>query len=111
MGQSPAVGATPNKGFEAQGLQRLGVVLKQLEQLLPLVGAASEIGKDVMGCLTKLSKHVPEGAVTPAAEKNTLEAAQRQNMQNSQMQSQLRAQQGAQGQPPKPAAAPPGMAA
>jgi hypothetical protein len=88
-------------------MQRLGVVLKQLEQLIPMLGSTSEIGKDVMKALNMLNKHVPEGAVTPAAERNTLEAAQRQNLQNTQMQAQLRGQQGQ----PQPAPAPPGMAA
>lgn len=105
FGQSPAVGATPNRGFEAQGVQRLGAVIKMLEQLIPMVGAVSEIGKDVMQAITKLSKHIPAGAVTPQAERNTLEAAQIRNMQNSQLQQLQSAQQ------QKPPAAPPGMAA
>jgi hypothetical protein len=107
FGQTPAVGATPNRGFEAQGLQRLGVVIKQLEQLIPLVGVSSEIGKDVMKALNSLAKHVPEGAITPAAEKNALDAAQRQNAQNAQMQQMMRAQAGAQAKTPQM----PGMAA
>lgn len=73
MGVSPATGPTPNKGFEAAGMQKLGMVLKQLTDILPMVGANSEVGQEVLKILTKLSKHVPAGAVSPASEKNNLE--------------------------------------
>ena len=43
FGATPATGATPNKGYEAAGLQKLGVVVKQLEGLLPEVGAVSSM--------------------------------------------------------------------
>ena len=87
FGQTQATGATPNKGYEAAGLQKLGVVVKQLESLLPEVGAGSDIGKAVLESLNKLVKFVPAGSVTPAAQKNSIEAQQRQMAQgNQQMQ-------------------------
>jgi hypothetical protein len=90
------VGSTPNKGYEAAGLQKLGVVVKQLESLLPEVGAGSDIGKAVLDALSKLVKFVPSGSVTPAAQKNAIEAQMRQHAQgNQQMQAiqQMRQQQ------------------
>jgi hypothetical protein len=109
FGQTQATGATPNKGYEAAGLQKLGVVVKQLEALLPEVGAGSDIGKAVLESLNKLVKFVPAGSVTPAAQKNSIEAQQRQMAQgNQQMQAiqQMRAKaaQGG-GQPGQGAAA------
>ena len=112
FGQTQATGATPNKGYEAAGLQKLGVVVKQLEALLPEVGAGSDIGKAVLESLNKLVKFVPAGSVTPAAQKNSIEAQQRQMAQgNQQMQAiqamrQKMAQGGGQG-----AGGPPGMGA
>ena len=111
FGSTPATGSTPNKGYEAAGLQKLGVVVKQLEALLPEVGASSDVGKAVLDSLNKLVKFVPNGSVTPAAQKNSIEAQQRQMAQgNQQMQAlqamrQKMAQGGGQGQPGQGAAA------
>jgi len=110
FGATQATGATPNKGYEAAGLQKLGVVVKQLESLLPEVGAGSDIGKAVLDALNKLVKFVPNGSVTPAAQKNSIEAQQRQMAQNNQQMQAVqamrqRAAQGGQGQPGMGAAA------
>ncbi len=91
FGSTQAIGATPNKGYEAAGLQKLGVVVKQLEGLLPEVGAGSDIGKAVLDALNKLVKFVPAGSVTPAAQKNSIEAQQRQMAQNNQQMQALQA--------------------
>ena len=98
MGASPATGPTPNKGFEAAGLQRLGLVIKQLEQLVPMLGAGSEPGKAVLEALGKLAKHVPSGSVTPGAERAGLEKAMMQNSQNNQAIQRMRQQQAQGGQ-------------
>lgn len=84
FGNTQATGATPNKGYEAAGLQKLGGVIKQLEVLLPEVGASSDIGKDVLKALNMLTKWVPAGAMTPAAQKNNIEAQMRNAAQNNQ---------------------------
>jgi len=99
FGATQATGAPPNKGYEAAGLQKLGVVVKQLEAMLPELGASSEAGQAVLKALTSLTKFVPAGSVTPAAQKNSLEAQQRQMAQNNQQMMALkqRAAQGAQG--------------
>ena len=116
FGATPATGATPNKGYEAAGLQKLGVVVKQLEALLPEVGASSDVGKAVLDSLNKLVKFVPAGSVTPAANKNSIEAQQRQAaQQNQQMQAvqAMRAKmaQGGQGGAAGAGGAQPGMGA
>ncbi len=95
FGASSATGPTQNKGYEAAALQRLGVCLKQLEQLVPMAGTTSELGKDVLDALRKLSKHVPSGSVTPAAEKNNIQQMMMRNTQgNEQMQALKAAQSG-----------------
>jgi hypothetical protein len=91
-------------------LQELGIVVKQLEKMVPMLGASSEPGKAVLDCLNKLVKFVPNGSVTPAAQKNSIEAQQRQmaqNNQHAQALAQMRAKgaQGGGGQPQPGAAA------
>ncbi len=110
FGQTPATGATPNKGYEAAGLQELAVLVKQMEGMLPKLGASSDAGKVVLECLNKLVKFAPSGSATPAAQKNSIEAQQRnmaQNNQQAQMLAQMRQKmaQGGGGQPGQGAAA------
>lgn len=109
MGTSPVTQATPNKGYEAAGLQQLGVVVKRLESMIPLFGSTSEPGKAVMECLKKLAPFVPAGSVSPAAERNSLQQQMEKNAQNNQQMAAMR-QGGPQGgQPPggAPGGAPP----
>ena len=85
-------------------------MVKQLEKLVPMLGASSEPGKAVLDALNKLVKYVPNGSVTPAAQKNSIEAQQRAMAQNNQQMQALRQrlmQQGSgqQGQPGAGAAA------
>lgn len=94
MGSSPATGPTPNKGFEAAGLQRLGLVIKQLEALVPMLGSGSEAGGAVLKALNSLAKFVPSGSVTPGAERTNIDRMAMQNAQNNQAMQQMR-----QGQP------------
>ena len=109
FGSTPATGATPNKGLEAAGLQKLGQVVKQLEPLVAELGASSEAGQAVLKALNSLVKFVPAGSNTPAAQKNSIEAQQRQAaMQNQQMAALKQHMQGQGGQgaaPPQGAAA------
>lgn len=84
MGSTSAVGSTPNKGYEAAGLQKLGVLVKQMERMLPELGATSEAGQAVLKALNSLVKFVPSGSVTPAAQKNSIEEQQRSMAQNNQ---------------------------
>jgi hypothetical protein len=91
-------------------MQKLGVVVKQLESLLPEVGASSEAGQAVLKALSSLVKFVPNGSVTPAAEKNSIEAQQRMAAQRNQQMMALKqrmAQQGGGGGAPG-GAPPPG---
>jgi hypothetical protein len=83
------MGATPNRGFEAAGLQKLGVLVKELETLLPMFGATSEPGKAVLDAIRALAKHIPTGSVSPASQRNTIQDMMMRSQQNGQMQQQL----------------------
>lgn len=94
FGSSSATGPTPNQGYEAQALQQLGVIVKQLEKLVPMTGANSELGQVVLKTLTQLAKFSPPGAVTPAGERNVLEGAMMQNARQAPLLAMLRQQMG-----------------
>lgn len=89
------------------GIQGLGLVVRGLEKLIPLFGASTPEGQDVVKALTMLARHVPPGAVTPAAERNSLQQMALQNQQRAAMMQKLQAAQaqGAAGQQPGAAAA------
>jgi hypothetical protein len=70
----------------------MGVVIKQLTDVLQMVGAGSDLGKDVLKAMSILTKHVPSGSVTPADERNQLERQMMQNTQNTQQSAQLKQQ-------------------
>jgi hypothetical protein len=106
FGQAAAAQPTPNRGYEAAGLQRLGLVIQQLQEILPQVGAGSDVGQAVLKALSSLSKFVPPGSVTPAAQRQMLERmgqAQQQGNQQMQVLAQQRAQQQNPQQQPKAA--------
>jgi hypothetical protein len=90
MGSTPATGPTPNKGYEAAAMQRVGVLVKQMTDILPMVGATSDLGQALMKSITALAKHVPPGSNSNAAEKNSIEKMAIQNQQNGAMQQQLK---------------------
>ena len=87
-------------------MQRVGMIIKQLTDLLPMAGATSEIGKSVLKCINDLAKHVPAGSVSPAAERNNIEQMAMRNAQQSQTMQSMKPQGGAGGGQQQP-----GMAA
>jgi hypothetical protein len=99
MGNSPVTGPTPNQGYQAAGLQRVGVAVKVLTEALPLLGAGSDLGQAVLDALKKLSKLTQPGEMTPSAERNQLQDMMvRNQQQNGQLQAmQQRQAAGAQG--------------
>ncbi len=89
------------------GLAQLGLIVKLMEEAIPKVGATSEAGRDLLQALTRLSKHIPPGAVSPAAEKNQMESMMLKQAQAGPQIAAMR-QGGAGGAPPP---APPAQAA
>lgn len=105
MGASSATGPTPNKGYEAAAMQRVGVVLTQLAESLPLAGPTTDLGKAISKAIDALAKVVPAGSVSPMAQRNTIDKMQQQNMQQQQTMQQLKPGGGGSGQQQMPAAA------
>lgn len=104
FGASPATGPTPNAGFEAAALQKLGLVVKQLTDILSMTGVQSDVGKGVLEALNKLAKLSPAGSTSPAGEKNNIEQMMMRNAQQNQQMQALKQQQG--GGQPQPGAQP-----
>ena len=102
FGSSPATGPTPNRGYEAAAAQKLGLVLKQLGEMIPLAGATSEMGMAIMDMIKKGSKFVPQGSVTPAAEKNQIDNMAMKNTQNNAQMQAIMAQKQQGGAPGAP---------
>ena len=92
FGASPATGPTPNKGFEAAAAQRLGLVIKQLEELVSMAGATTEVGQAALKMLNIGVKLVPAGSVSPATSKNNIEQMAMKNAQQNQQMQALKAQ-------------------
>ena len=67
--------------------------------MIPLAGATSEMGMAIMDMIKKGSKFVPQGSVTPAAEKNHIDNMAMKNTQNNQQMQAIMAQK-AQGAAP-----------
>ena len=105
FGSSPVSQPVPNRGHEAAGLSRLGVIVKLMEETIPLLGVGSEPGKDLVKALSSLAKHVPPGAVSPGIQQSTMEKLMLQQKQMAPQVAAMRAMQP--GQPQPGAGAPP----
>lgn len=73
IGSSPATQPVANRGLQAAGLAQLQVATNILERVLPMVGAGSEAGKDILGALNKLSKHISPGSISSGVEQSALQ--------------------------------------
>lgn len=94
-------------------MAKLGLVIRQLETIVPLLGAGTEAGRDVLKALTNLSKHVPPGAVSPGVEKSSMDQMALKMKQQTPQLEQMRAalMNKAGGEVPSGGAEPPAAAA
>jgi len=97
FGASPATMPNPNAGFKAQGIARLGLIVRLMEMTLPEVGVASEEGRDLLKALSTLSRHVPAGSVPPGVENAELQRLMQRQKENGMQVAQMRRA----GQPPQ----------
>ncbi len=97
---SPATMAAPNAGMEAAGLARLNMVVRMLEEVLPMFGAASEVGQTVLKSVTSLAKHIPAGSMSSGVEQTAMKGVMNSARQQAPLIAALRAQMGGQQQQP-----------
>lgn len=91
-------------------MQKLSLVIRELEAILPMVGSSSELGGAVLKAISGLVKYAPAGGASPASQQNQISDMARRNQQSGAAIQALR-QQGA--KPPggaPPGGAPPGGA-
>jgi hypothetical protein len=97
-----------NRGLQAKGLTQVQTAVRILEQALPLLGADSDPGRDVIKALTSLSKHIPPGSTSPGVERTGLQTMMQQQRQDQPNVALLRALgQGGPGGAGAPLPAPP----
>ena len=90
---SPASQPSPNRGFAAAGLARIGLALNILEQSLPMVGSGTDAGRDMLKAMGLLSKHIPPGSVSPGVQQTAMQGALLKQRQMQPAIAALRAQQ------------------
>lgn len=117
IGNSPATQPVANRGMQAAALAKLAVAVHLLESLLPEIGAGSEAGQAVLKALNSLSKHIPDGSISPGVEQSSMQNLILKARQQAPQIAAMRAGQPAgAGGPPPPGAGggampPPGLAA
>lgn len=82
------------------GTALIGVIVKMMERAIPLLGAGSEAGRDLIKGLSSLAKHVPPGALSPGVEGTAIE---RLALQQRQQAPQIAAMRAAAPTAPQPA--------
>lgn len=100
FGSSPATGPTQNLGSTAGGLARIALILRIMEETLPLVGASTEPGQDLLKAMQMLAKHIQPGSVSPASERNSLQNVMLKMQQNAPMMAALKARMAQSAQAP-----------
>ena len=75
-------------------MQRVGLMLSGLTDLLPMAGATTPIGQDLLKVISILAKHVPPGATTQASDRKAIDQMAMKNAQQSQTNQALRQQPG-----------------
>lgn len=73
FGSSPVQMPTPNRGLQAAALTQVSWAVRILEKALPVLGATSPVGKDIMGAIKSLAKHTPTEQMSTGVENNTLQ--------------------------------------
>ena len=99
---SPETMPAPNAGMEAAGLARLNMVVRMMEEMLPMFGAASEVGQSLLKSVTTLAKHIPAGSMSSGVEQTAMRGVMNSARQQAPLIAALRAQMGGQQQPQQP---------
>lgn len=110
-GTSPVTAPTPNLGDQVRANAIVGAAINALTMAVPMYGAQTEMGQELLTVIQRLAKKVPPGASSEAGHSNALEAMRMKQMQQAPLLAALRQRamaQGAGGAPPaSPGGAPP----
>jgi uncharacterized phage infection (PIP) family protein YhgE len=95
--QAPPVSA-PGMGNMAQGLMQVKTAVDMLQSALPNLASGSNQHKDVISAISRLSRHLPQGAPTAGVQQTQLQDLLRSTVRNALMQ-KLMSQRGGGGSP------------
>lgn len=79
------------------------MIVRLMEETIPLLGAGSEAGRDLLQATSRLAKHVSSGSGNQGVENAAMQNAMAAQRQNAEIMAQMRARQAAPA--PQPAAA------
>lgn len=92
---APPVSA-PGPGNLANGLMMLKTAVDMLQQALPQLASGSQQHRDAVQAISRLARHLPQGAPTAGAQQTQLQDLLRNTIRNALMQ-KLMSQKGGQG--------------
>jgi hypothetical protein len=95
---TPPVSA-PGPGNMAQGLMQLKSAVDLIQAALPNLASGSQQHRDALQAVSRLSKHLPQGAPTAGTQQTQLMDLLRSTMRNALMQ-KIMSQRGGKGGPP-----------
>jgi hypothetical protein len=84
-------------------MARLALIVRLMQETLPLIGVGSEPGQALLKALTSLSKHAPPGSVPAGVQQNTLQSLLMKQQQMAPQIAAMRAAQAGGGAPQMPA--------
>lgn len=105
FGSSPVQLPTPDRGLQAQALTQVSWAVRILERALPVLGATSPLGRDMMVAIRALAKHIQTGEMGSGNEASTLQnmmMSAKSGQPNEQLLKALMQQGQAGGQPASP---------
>jgi len=98
-GMQPPV-STPGPGNMAQGLIKLKMAVDMIHEALPMLEAGSQPHKDAVQALTRITRHLPQGAPTAGVQQTQLGDMLRNTVRNALLQRIMASRGGQQGGAP-----------
>jgi len=99
--------SAPGQGAQGAALMQVKAALDMLQNALPQLGMGSDVHRDVINAVNRLSRHLPQGIPTAGAQQTMAQDLVRNTQRNALLQ-RLMAMQGGQQQQPQPSTPLPG---
>lgn len=98
--------SAPGQGAQAAALQSVKMALDMLQAALPSLGTGSEVHRDVINAVSRLSRHMPQGIPTAGAQQGAVQDLLRNTVRNAMLQRVMANQGQGGGQQPMPPSTP-----
>lgn len=100
--------SAPGQGAQAMALQQVKMALDMLQNALPSLGTGSEVHRDVINAVSRLSRHMPQGIPTAGAQQTSVQDLLKNTIRNAMLQRVMANQRGGGQQPMQPSTPLPG---